>query len=199
MILTYELPGGSWPGEQEVRRLGFEGCEQRLDTWFRHRPKIEDGVPYILFPTKVSWWARNRTVHCAIAREEGKFTAPIDMSAPAPGIRQTEELNPGDCFQMPDATTVDLVTLAECGVPHTGQVTHVFTLPDGQWPGASKVKKLASGGCQRRWDTHFGEHPTKRRLEQWYLWPQEAGWRTHDRTVHCYVTAQKGKLTGSVM
>nr|BFE34840.1 hypothetical protein GCM10010200_070910 [Actinomadura rugatobispora] len=198
MVLTFTFPKGDWPGEQEVSRRATEGCAQRVQARFSTHSPVENGEVNALYPRQFSWRVGDRRVHCAIAAVQGqKLTGPLGSH-----VRQTralDELKPGDCFDEPGEreTTVKLIP---CDRPHDAQITHLFEMRETSYPGDAAVEKIATDGCDSRWERMFGKNPSPVRLEQWYMPPNKESWDLGDRTIMCYATdAKKRPLTRSVV
>ncbi|MGH3389044.1 MAG: septum formation family protein [Actinomadura sp.] len=199
-IVAFPLTGGSWPGDAEVERQAFAGCEQRITATFKTRTPLPDAQPYVLVPSRLGWLAGDHSVTCALAAADGaELTGPIVIRDP--GTREWSELAAGDCFNDQDGSgEATIVELASCTATHSGQVTHTFMLPDGGWLGESAMEGKADRGCTARQDAHFDEHPSSVPLEGWHVYPSEETWAQGDREVVCYITGEdKRPLKRSIM
>ncbi|MDQ7908156.1 DUF4190 domain-containing protein [Phytohabitans sp. ZYX-F-186] len=77
VFAVFELPGGGFPGDQEVAKLAEDGCVERLDT---HAPKVADDPSvevYFLHPTRTSWRLGDHSVACVAMSSTGKVTGSI--------------------------------------------------------------------------------------------------------------------------
>lgn len=198
MVLVFSLPAGPWPGDAEVSRLGTAGCQERIRERFRTRTPVEGGSVFALYPRRFSWRIGNREVNCAITADGGtKFGRPLAVLAA--GVRAWEDVKPGDCF-VQAVKRSSTVRLAACDAPHTGQVTHTFTVPGARWPGTRAIDAKASAGCTARWDGLFAKNPPPVRIERWYLTPSKESWALGERACVCYVTGKGGQsLSRSVV
>jgi hypothetical protein len=187
MILSYLLPKGTWPGDQEMSRLSAEGCDQRFRTRFGTRMPVQDGVAFPFGPTRASWRLGDHRIHCAIGAIEGeKLRKPIGSGRVR--TRTMDELRAGDCFDQQKEEPI-IVTPIPCGRPHDAQLTHRFDLPKGgAYPGDAAVEKQATKGCDVRWKKAFGKNPPPVQLEPWLQYPFKEDWDLGKRLVVCWVT-----------
>jgi hypothetical protein len=123
-------------------------------------------------------------------------------------ITETEDvapnsLQPGDCFNDPEAGSPTQVTALEavpCDEAHDNEVFHVFDLDDGDFPGADEVKQAGLDGCESEAEAYLGADPLEAGLTIVPVTPTEQSWNDKDdRTVICALYKADGtELTGSV-
>ncbi|QIM17623.1 hypothetical protein G7066_00880 [Leucobacter coleopterorum] len=106
----------------------------------------------------------------------------------------------GDCINT--ITTENLGTSSEkvdCAEPHDGQVTHVETLPRGDYPGDEAVSAQANTVCIGDSFTTFVGIPfTDTQLSVAFLYPNRLSWLTGSHDITCLVNEGEGKTTGSL-
>ncbi|GAA1681368.1 hypothetical protein GCM10009733_092550 [Nonomuraea maheshkhaliensis] len=122
--------------------------------------------------------------------------SPVEVSLP-PGVHryQATELRPGDCIDPLPETS--LVTVVPCDRPHVAEFATTYVIPDGPFPGAGDMQRLAEFGCTPRMRL-----VEKRKDEVIVsgLVPSEANWPRH-RTIYCLaIAASRGSsLVGRVI
>ncbi|MEU7279799.1 DUF4190 domain-containing protein [Streptomyces sp. NPDC045431] len=122
----------------------------------------------------------------------------------AQSSRSTFDLRKGQCFDRPGGvreTEAAEVRIVACSGPHDGEVSGSFTLTGfgEEWPGEKRIDEQAEERCQPISDA-YAMDSWARPENAWlyYYQPSEESWRYGDREVTCSVTAETGKLTGSV-
>ncbi|QIK63486.1 hypothetical protein G7068_09955 [Leucobacter viscericola] len=87
----------------------------------------------------------------------------------------------------------------DCAGEHDGQVTHVETLPDGDYPGEEAISNQANTVCTGDAFTSFIGIPfTDSTLSGSFMYPQSVSWTVGDRDITCLVHEAEGKTTGSL-
>ncbi|RAY12081.1 hypothetical protein DPM19_27475 [Actinomadura craniellae] len=155
MIVTYRLPEGPWPGDDEVLRTVVAGCTQRVRALLGTRTPVENGVIQWFPPTSLGWRAGDREARCAIVGREGtELTAPIAMRDV--GVREWAELTTGQCINFPQQMEQSFtVRVVGCTTPHAAQVTLAFPLSrGGGW-----AREQTEARCEKRWRELFGRRP----------------------------------------
>ncbi|WP_430783458.1 DUF4190 domain-containing protein [Actinoplanes sp. G11-F43] len=112
------------------------------------------------------------------------------------GIQDTDvtALKTGDCVREFDvsSTIYDLPVVA-CTAPHSAEIYHTFTFPDGEYPGAAAVEAESSDKCVSAFDPY--DSAANENIEIYYMYPQNAiEWR-RDRTVLCIADDPAGNRT----
>jgi hypothetical protein len=103
----------------------------------------------------------------------------------------------GECFDWLGAERDVNTRAVPCDEPHDGEVVVVFSLDKEPWPGEEEVERTALKGCGRKNKPLLKDPPVP--LEQWYIAPGQESWASGDRTVICYLAAEKGELKRSVL
>ena len=104
------------------------------------------------------------------------------------------KLKKGECINTSNGRQV---TIVSCASPHDAEVFGTFSLPAGNWPGTSAVRRESSSGCASRL-THYINPQLTINLVQTYVYPTQADWTAGTRTVVCEVHGTAGQLTQSV-
>ncbi len=106
-----------------------------------------------------------------------------------------EELAVGECFD--DGDEDGEVTRKDCTSPHDGEVVSNVTLPEGPYPGDTKLDQIAKSRCSGEFATYVGKSADKSEFDLLWRVPDETLWdEDHDRLVVC--SAYGEYLTGSV-
>ena len=79
-----------------------------------------------------------------------------DGSLDRPGRAGADDLRVGDCFDFDGPTGSRKVVVLPCSSPHTAEVHHVLTLPDGDYPGQEDVVRRARAGCHLAFEPWVG-------------------------------------------
>lgn len=109
------------------------------------------------------------------------------------------ELEVGNCFSQPDATTaVEKVTLIDCDKPHDFEVFHLLKLEEQEFPGEQIVGDLSEDGCAAAFEGYVGSNYQRSDLYISYLFPTAATWAEGDREVVCLLRMESGQLSGSM-
>ena len=102
------------------------------------------------------------------------------------------DLEAGDCFDDPEATTGTLtdIPLLACDAPHDNEVFAIFDLaggPSAPFPGATTVDRDAVEGCQgARFTTYVGRPFAESRFLVTTITPNRQSWeQVDDREVVC--------------
>ena len=109
---------------------------------------------------------------------------------------QADRLMPGDCIRDYDDTTgVSDLPVVPCSQPHEAEVYHVFTLPDGDYPGRAEVEEVSGEKCGavfEPYDTVENED-----IEISFLYPRDIDW-SRDQGVTCIAVDTGGTRTTSI-
>lgn len=130
---------------------------------------------------------------------------PTDTSVPVDTI-DVFDLEVGDCFDVPDGTTVSDVDRVDCAAPHDEEMSarFFFTQPPGApYPGDAAIDRISTRRCTGfRFRDYVGIAFDASELDAFGLTPSRASWEDTtdpDRLVQCVVASADGaKLTGSV-
>lgn len=123
-------------------------------------------------------------------------TEPAEDDGVEPRDVDAFELRLGDCFDAEVQDEVQSLPVVSCDVEHTGEVFHLFDLPegDGEFPGGDAVDAGAQEGCLGEFDAYVGLDFASSRWDVGYLFPTEQTWNVlDDREVVCYVADVNGE------
>lgn len=76
VVTTFELPDGSFPGEQKVLSAAEAGCTDRADPRVRD-DRYDDVELASIYPADEDAWAQNRTIACTIDAAAGRLTGSV--------------------------------------------------------------------------------------------------------------------------
>lgn len=112
-------------------------------------------------------------------------------------IVSLDQLQVGDCLDVPTRDEFSSVTLVPCTSPHHAEVYVRFDLPTGAYPGEDATIAKAEQGCADRFEAFVGEPYEESPLELVYGWPGAASW-AEDKSVICVVNDQDRTTTESM-
>lgn len=131
-----------------------------------------------------------------------------DTDTNSAGSGDTEVANP---FKTPKYVVGDCITTTttegkgitsakiDCASAHDGQVTHVETLPEGDYPGEAAIREQANTICSGDVFTSFIGIPfAESALSGSFMYPQQFNWTVGDRQITCLVHEAGGQTTGSL-
>lgn len=105
----------------------------------------------------------------------------------------------GDCVNTVSGAAGVTSEKIDCAKPHDGQVTHVETLPEGEYPGKEAITAQADTICSGDVFTSFIGIPfSDSTLSGSYMYPQPLTWMQGDRQITCLVHEAEGQTTGSL-
>lgn len=100
------------------------------------------------------------------------------------------QLEVGDCLNLDDSGELSSAAVVPCTEPHTEEIFHEFSLPDGEWPGKEAIDTAADEGCYEAFAGFLGKAYEDSVLEYVFLAPLEGGWNdpnVKDRLVQCVI------------
>lgn len=108
----------------------------------------------------------------------------------------------GDCINDPALSPDDALEgteVVDCAASHDMEVYHVFSLPDGAYPGDDQVTIAAEGGCIEAFEDFIGVSYEKSEFDIYLYYPIQATWTfADDRGVTCAVFDPSGRTTGTL-
>lgn len=118
---------------------------------------------------------------------------------PSPGNSSSAELKAGMCLVNPLRRVVSTKDLrvVDCAEPHDAEVVGTFTMPEGDYPGESRLVEKAIERCPakiRAYAPNIEVTP----LNSGFLGPTAEEWALGDRVVACTVVNLGGQATGTV-
>lgn len=108
-------------------------------------------------------------------------------------VRDLDELQVGDCAELPSGDFTDVVAVATmaCGRPHNAELYLIGRLDrprERDYPGADAVRAEALELCRGGdFEVYVGEPVGSSDLEIVTLWPSEVDWRPTRGVVYCFV------------
>jgi uncharacterized membrane protein YhaH (DUF805 family) len=126
--------------------------------------------------------------------------SPAAAGSPSPAASQLtyDQLQPGDCLQVPNINTIsnfpDLFTVVLCSHSHTGEVFFSGDIwPQSlAYPGDNKVNNQAAARCDRAFTAYDGIPPGQSAYNYSYLPPDSTSWASGDRSVQCIAYEPSG-------
>jgi len=110
------------------------------------------------------------------------------------------KLKVGDCFNDESASQVSEVPKVPCTTAHKNEIYFSFKLTDSKYPGDSAVSKESDAGCIPPFTSFVGMAEADSDLSVGNLVPTSDSWKSGDREVLCYVSADSdttGTLKGA--
>lgn len=108
----------------------------------------------------------------------------------------------GDCINDPALSPDDALgrtEVVDCAAPHDMEVYHVFSLPDGAYPGDDEVTTTAENGCIEAFEDFVGVSYEESEFDIYLYYPIHATWTfADDRGVTCAVFDPNGRTTGTL-
>lgn len=85
VFYVFDLDDGDFPGADEVKQAGLEGCEPEAESYVGSDP-AEAGLTIVpVTPTEQSWNDKDdRTVICALYKSDGTELTALSKTAPTP-------------------------------------------------------------------------------------------------------------------
>lgn len=126
--------------------------------------------------------------------------SPTASGSPSPSASQMtyDQLQPGDCLQVPNINTIsnfpDVFTVVPCSKSHTGEVFFSGDIwPQSlAYPEDKKVNNQAAARCDRAFTAYDGIPPGQSAHNYIYLPPDSTSWASGDRTVQCIAYESSG-------
>jgi hypothetical protein len=106
-------------------------------------------------------------------------------------------LRVGDCLsEVPTGLLVSPMPVVACERFHVAQVVAQFELPDGEYPGADRVRAAARHDCSRRVGDELAERVGSGELALLFTYPIAATeWVKGHRSVRCLIASKRGPIT----
>lgn len=96
-----------------------------------------------------------------------------------------EDVRVGDCFQEPDADTIDALDELPCSQVHDDQIFHIYQMKPGPYPGDDAAYQSAMGECHKAFATHVDKDAADV-ITADAITPAKSSWE-YDRSVLCYL------------
>ena len=100
-----------------------------------------------------------------------------------------DDLKVGDCFNIPDGTTIQTVERQPCTESHNAEVIFVGDYTEGTtYPISLTLDRFIESACVPAFETYLGRSfDSDPELSIGYFYPSRDGWDNGDRTITCYV------------
>jgi hypothetical protein len=110
------------------------------------------------------------------------------------------DLKVGDCFNVPNGTTVQTVETRPCGESHTAEVIFVGDHDGTTFPISLSLDRFVEDNCVPAFEGYTGRSiGSEPALAIGYFHPTRDGWEGGDRTITCYVgQSDERPSTGSL-
>jgi len=126
--------------------------------------------------------------------------SPAASGSPAPSASQLtyEQVQPGDCVQVPNITTIsnypDVFTVVPCSRSHTGEVffSRDIWSQSLAYPGDNSVNNAAIARCDRAFIAYDGISQDQSAYTYLYYYPDSGSWAVGDRLVQCVAYEPSG-------
>lgn len=103
--------------------------------------------------------------------------------------RAADDLKVGDCFNVPNGTTVQTVETKPCNESHTGEVIFVGDYDGDTYPISLSLDRYIQDSCVPAYESYLGRaFDSEPEMTVGYFHPTREGWDGGDRTVTCYVS-----------
>jgi hypothetical protein len=74
---TFQLAGGSWPGDSTARQQAASGCESRLGSYLNPQLDTSNLTQSYVYPGQQAWTSGQRTVVCEVRSASGQLTGSV--------------------------------------------------------------------------------------------------------------------------
>jgi hypothetical protein len=100
-----------------------------------------------------------------------------------------DDLKVGDCFTIPNGSTVMTVEKHPCAESHNAEVIFVGEYTDGStYPISLSLDRYIETACVPAFETYVGRSvDSEPELSVGYFHPTRDGWNGGDRTITCYI------------
>lgn len=100
-----------------------------------------------------------------------------------------DDLKVGDCFNVPNGTTIQTVERHPCTETHTAEVIFVGDYTGTSYPISLSLDSFVEDSCVPAFETYVGRGvDSDPELSIGYFYPSRDGWDSGDRTITCYIT-----------
>jgi Septum formation len=100
-----------------------------------------------------------------------------------------DDLKVGDCFDVPNGTTIQTVEKHPCSERHDAEVIFVGEHTGTTYPISLTLDSFVEESCVPAFETYVGHAiESDGELSIGYFYPSRDGWDSGDRTITCYIT-----------
>jgi hypothetical protein len=99
-----------------------------------------------------------------------------------------DDLKVGDCFTLPNGTTVETVEKHPCTETHNAEVIYAGEYTGESYPIAISLDSFIEDNCIPAFESYVGRgYDTDPELSIGYFHPTQDGWDSGDKTITCYI------------
>jgi Septum formation len=111
-----------------------------------------------------------------------------------------DDLKVGDCFNVPNGTSIQTVEKLPCNESHGAEVVHVGEYTGDTYPISLSLDSYIEETCIPAFNAYTGlDINATPDLSMGYFYPTRDGWDSGDRTITCYATqADDSPMTESL-
>jgi hypothetical protein len=100
-----------------------------------------------------------------------------------------DDLKVGDCFEIPNGTSIQTVEKHPCNESHNGEVFFVGEYTGDTYPISLSLNSYIEDSCVPAFETYVGRSAdSEPALSIGYFYPSRDNWNSGDRTITCYVS-----------
>jgi hypothetical protein len=100
-----------------------------------------------------------------------------------------DDLKVGDCFNIPNGTTISTVEKQPCTETHNAEVIFIGEYTGDTYPISLSLDSYLQDTCIPAFETYVGRAiDSEPELALAYFYPTRDGWDSGDRTVTCYIS-----------
>ena len=100
-----------------------------------------------------------------------------------------DDLKVGDCFDIPNGTSIQTVEKHPCNESHNGEVIFVGEYTGDTYPISLSLDSFVEASCVPAFETYVGRAiDSEPELSVGYFYPSRDGWDRGDKTITCYAT-----------
>jgi hypothetical protein len=111
-----------------------------------------------------------------------------------------DDLKVGECFDVPNQTTIETVEKHPCNESHGAEVIFVGEYSGDTYPISLTLDSYIEQSCVPAFESYVGKDiDSQEALSIGYFYPSQDSWNSGDRTVTCYiVNTDESPMTQSV-
>jgi Septum formation len=111
-----------------------------------------------------------------------------------------DDLKVGDCFNIPNGTSIQTVEHHPCNENHNAEVVLVKDYDGATYPISLSLDSFIESNCVPAFETYVGRAiDSEPELSIGYFYPSRDSWESGDRTIICYVALpDESPMTESV-
>ncbi len=99
-----------------------------------------------------------------------------------------DDLKVGDCFNIPNGTSIQTVETAPCTESHNAEVIFVGEYTGDSYPISLTLDSYVEESCVPAFESYVGRAvDSEPELSIGYFYPSRDGWDNGDKTISCYI------------